>query len=274
MEVKEEAVAQLQLLLEAHPQRIFSARRSPRRRTSVAPPETPTKPNPRSAKRPKIGSEALPGEIPYQHASDAYTHVQKLAQQSHLLLRVKGDQATVSAMQDKSIAYARSAAVKRMIHEQEYEDRFYVPLQYRIRDQLTPGKYEDFVDRKNAAIALMDQKPVPVRSGRPLPKIPIISVSCKGLKDPTFKFIQHQQDERKLSDFLARSNGEQIQKPAKVKERDIDYAGMAYEHQTRFYYGAIREAELVGRKAFAHHNASKVDRALDAFGGPRPEDPA
>jgi hypothetical protein len=189
-----------------------------------------------------------------------------------MVARVRNVQDTASSMQDKITAYARSWAVKRTIQEQEYQDHFYIPLQYRIRDQLTPDKYRAFLKEKNAAIEVMDLKPIPIRSGRPLPKIPIVSVSKRGLHDPAYKYVEHQQKERKLSTFLARSNGEEIKKAIKLKERVIDYARMAAEHQTRFYWGKIPKADEVGRKAFDEHNESKVDRALDMFGGPWPED--
>jgi hypothetical protein len=270
VEVNEEAVAPLHLLLAPRPPRIFSARRAPRPRPTATPPE-PAVPTPRAPKSPKIGSEAAPGEIPYRNPIERNKNVQKLAQQSQMLARVRNVQDTTSSMQDKITAYARSWAVKRTIHEQEYQDRFSIPLQYRIRDHLTPEKHHKFVKEKNAAIEIMDEKPIPIRSDRALPKIPIVSVSKRGLHDPTYKYIEHQQKENKLSDFLARSNGEEIKKPSKVKERLVDYGRMAYEHQTRFYWGAIPQADEIGRKAFDEHNESKVGRALDMFGGPRPE---
>jgi hypothetical protein len=225
MEDGEPQKTELHLLVGPHPPRIFSARRAPRRTVAATPIESTFGMTPRAPKRPKIGAQALPGEIPYQRGWDANAHARKLARQSYLITQVKGDQATVAAMQDKSVAYARSAAVKRTIHEQVYLDRFYIPLQYRIRDQLTPKKYTEFLKKKNAVIGLTDGKTIPVRSGRPVPKIPIVSVSVKGLHDPTFTFIEHQQSERKLSEFLARSNGEEITNQLMVKERDTVFLG-------------------------------------------------
>jgi hypothetical protein len=138
-------------------------------------------------------------------------------------------------MRNKSIACTRSIAVKETIHEQEYQDCFSIPLQYRIRAKSTPKKYQEFLKKNDTAIELIDSKPIPVRSRGQLPKIPSVSVSLK--------FIRHRENERTWSEILAKSKGEEIHNPKKVKER---------------YFGSP-EADLMGRKAFPNYFASLIN---------------
>jgi hypothetical protein len=270
MEVKADDLSQLRLLIGVHPPVISSTRPAPRPNVA-APGEEPQNRNPRSARRHRTSSELPAGQIPYQVYPATGSSVQKLSQESHLIVQVRADEAFIEEMAAKSNAYARCAAMKRVIHQTDYEDHFYVPLQYRIRDQLTPKKYKQFLEKKKEAIERMDNNPVPIRSNRELQRIPFISVSKRGLSDPTYKYVEHVEKERKLTNFLARSNAEApLIRKGKTKDRTLDYGQYELERHTRFYYGQTEEAQKFGKKIFKHHNHSDVDRALDMFAGPMP----
>jgi hypothetical protein len=216
-----------------------------------------------------VGDAAAPGEIPYRVAPKNASTVEQLTQQSQLFARVKSDQEFIGEIRAKAQAYATSAAMKRMIREADYNENFAGPLHSRIVTELSPEGYPDFVSRKNAAIRRIDALPPWPR--RPT-KAPCVSVSTEGLRDPASRYREHILKERKLSNFLARANGEEIRQPPKQSDRSVNDQRISVQRRTRFYYGATEEAERVGRKTFAHHNRSSIRRVLDNYGGPTPED--
>jgi hypothetical protein len=160
--------------------------------------------------------------------------------------------------------------MKRIIRETDYTDHFAWPLQDLILKELSPEKYPDFIMRKNAAIERIDAEPVSAHRAR---KAPCVSVSTKGLRDPAYRYREHLEKEQKLSNFLARANGEEIRPPRRQTKRTLDYRRINVQRKTRFYYGATEEADRVGRRAFPQHNRSRVRFVLDNFGDRRPEDP-
>lgn len=273
MEIVSADVPHLQLCLDPRPPRVFSARRAPRASNGpVEPaPRTSQGNNPRfkrTAIAPNFG-EVEPGEIPYRSRPNTTSDMKKLSEQSMFMSRIKADEGFISGMEAKLQAYANCAEMKKIVHEQDYIDHFYRPLQYRIKDEMTPRKYRALTARKSRAIQKMDDNPIPIRSNRKLPKVPCVSVNQKGLKDPTYRYIQHREKERRLEEFIARSNGVPIT-VTKTPKKMLDYAQYDVERHTRFFYGRTEEADRVGRKCFEQHNASKVDRATDMFGGPLP----
>ena len=272
MEIVSAEVPHLQLCLDPRPPNVFSARRAPRNHNEpVAPAKRSQGNNPRF-KRTAIATnfeDVEPGEIPYRSRPSTTSDMRKLSEQSMFMTRVKSDEGFIDAMEQKLQAYENCAAMKKIIHEQDYIDHFYRPLQYRIKEEMTPRKYRALTARKNKAIKKMDEDPIPIRSRRKLPKVPCVSVSQKGLLDPTYRYIQHRENDRKLEEFIAKSNGAQIE-VKKTPKKTLDYLEYDVHQHTRFFYGRTEEADRVGRKCFPQHNASKVDRALDMFGGPLP----
>jgi hypothetical protein len=248
---------------------VFAAPRAPRASGRAAS-DASGRRNPRFSKRARVRDEAAPGEIPYRVAPSNTSTVQQLAQQSQLIARVKGDQEFIGEIREKAQAYATSAAMKRIIRETDHMDHFACPLQDRILHELTPERYPDFVSRKNAAIRRIDAEPP---SPHRVPKVPCVSVSTKGLRDPAYRYRHHLQNERNITNFLTGANGQEIPEQPKHTERTLDYSSSDVLRRTRFYYGATEEANRVGRKAFPNHNRSRVRRVLDNFGGPRLEDP-
>jgi hypothetical protein len=266
MEGEEDPLARLRILVGPNPPAIFAAPRPPRVSVNAPSNQPPQIPNCRFNKHPNVA----PGEIPYRPRPDTASHVQDLAEQSHVLSLVKAEQSIVADMQAKMDAYAQCAAVKRAIQHQDYEDHFDLPLHARIREQLDPRSHKAFLKRRKEAIEAMDQKPIPVRSHRRPPKIPSLSVSRKGLQDPTYKYIRHREAERQIVDVLARAQGEDVRRTPKKKEPRLDYQQIDIEHHTRFYFGTSEDANQVGKKVFACHNRSEVARAVDMYGGPMP----
>ena len=274
MDVVSANVPMLQLCLDPHPPKVFSARNAPRRLDAMTarPPKTSQGSNPRfrrTAVAPNF-RDVEPGQIPYRIRPNTTSETRDLTHHSILLAQLKSDESFVGDMERKLHMYGNAAESKKIIREQDYIDHFYRPLQYRIKDEMTPAKYLAMKVQRDEAIRKMDEHPIPIRARQSLPKIPCVSVTQKGLRDPAYRYVQHRESERRLEEFIARSNGMPLTARVKRPENMLDYAMYDMQQHTRFFYGRTEEANKYGRRTFAMHNSSKVDRATDMFGGPLP----
>lgn len=260
------------LCLDPKPPQIYAVEAPPLRVVEPTRQRTSQGHNPRIKKTPQaFGVEVQPGDIPHRVKPSKSSVVKEMTEQSALMTRVKNDEHFISALGEKMQAYDHCSEVKKIVHEQDYLDHFYKPLTYRIREEITGPKHRVLSARRSRAIKKMDEDPIPIRANRKLPKIPCASVTRQGLKDPTYKYIQHRAKEMELEAFLAKSVAQDDRRRnPRVRQKSLDYNKYDLERQTRFFYGKTEEADRVGRRSFVQHNASNVYRATDMFGGPLP----
>lgn len=237
------------------------------RTAEMKPPRTSQGNNPRFRRTAVARNfrDAEPGQIPYRLRPNTTSDARDLSRHAMFLTQLKADESFMSDIEKKLHAYNNAYETKKIIREQDYIDHFYRPLQYRIKDEMEPTKYRQLLQRRTAAIQKMDEHPIPIRARCSLPKIPCVSVTQRGLRDPAYRYVEHREGERKLEEFIARSNGFPLSARTKAPEKLLDYTRYDVERQTRFFYGRTEEADKVGRKTFRLHNISKVDKAMDMF---------
>lgn len=257
-------VSELNLLLCGRHPDIYSARNAPVK-PIFAPTEVSAIPNPRFSPVPSRPiDETPPGQIP-RTARPNYANNRSLYKQSKLLSQVKEDQTFTESLSNKITAYDSAARMKTSVLAKDYEDHYYIPLQYRIKDKMTPKGYKLYQNKKQKLINYMDQHQVPIRSPRKLPAVPHITYSTEGLRDPTYKYIEHQKQEEELEKVVLEANGEKIIPKQKPPVNTLDYKMFSVQYQTRFFFGNDPQGNKTGRKVYAGTGASRVGNVLDEF---------
>ena len=258
-------ITPLDLSIKTIPTRIYSARDAPR--PPIIPNESTPKKNPRFSRNKQI-VEVKPGEIPYSQRPSTGIN-QDHVQQSQFLSQLKKDQLFIKNISEKVETYNNSRRTKQYAREKDYIDHFYYPFQRRLEEQMSPNNYSAFLKKKEKAIKEMDKNPIPIRSNRNLPYVPNISVSARGLCDPSKRFITHQKGEEELSYFIMKSNNQPIRRPKKPKNDTLNYKKFSCEFQTRFYSGVDPEhpqGSSFGRKCYKDSsNSSRTAYELSYY---------
>ncbi|OHT02269.1 hypothetical protein TRFO_30632 [Tritrichomonas foetus] len=271
-------VPQLDMLRVGCAPEIFSARRAPRRPLTTSTvassgfePETSRRRNPRFSTRSDrdILDETPPGEIPRTPniaINFERTNKKKKMQQSKLVSEFRQTADFTESMTEKLKAYDNAKRLKTLVHNQDYEDHYIVPLQRRIKEKMATENYHNYLQRKAEMIRNIDRDPVPIHAiPRKLAPIPHMSVSVKGLKDPNLKYIEHQNAEKELERFISKANGEKIKEKKMPPPDTLNYKKLDLQCQTRFFFGKDPQANKKGRKAFECWDTSRVGNELDFF---------
>lgn len=204
-----------------------------------------------------------PGDIP-RTRSDGVR--KSLTKQSLLLSQFRKDEEFTETMSRKLNAYSDAHKVKTIVHEADYMDHFYRPLQYRIKEKMTGRNYEEYKKRKEIMIRNMDLHPVPIRSPRRLPPVPGIKVTEAGLRDPTNKYVEHSVDEVRLSKFINEANGIKTAEKKLPPINTLDYRMYRVHYQTRFFFGKDEvHGNKTGRKVYPGSEKSRVGQILDFY---------
>jgi hypothetical protein len=180
--------------------------------------------------------------------------------------QVKQHQEFASSISDTLQAYENANRVKSTVRHQEFEDRYYIPLQMRIRERMVGKSYEEYLQTKKRLVREMDARPVPIRSARRLPPIAQISVSEAGLHDPKNRYLEQAFKQDRLSRIVNEAND--IQSPEKKTPgaKSLDSRALEVLHQTRFFFGTDPEmGNRKGRKVFQRTGRSTVGVELAAF---------
>jgi hypothetical protein len=188
------------------------------------------------------------------------------AKQSRLIGNVREAEEFTQSMSDKLHAYSVAHQVKAIVHEKDFEDHFSVPLQNRIRTKMTKRNYSKYLVKKEQLIRNLDAHPVPIRSPRPLPPVPRIEVSARGLHDPKNRYIEHQAIEERLDDFINSANGVTVPEKKTPGVKTLDYKLFSVLYQTRFFFGNDPEkGNRAGVKVFPGTGESRVGKVMDLF---------
>lgn len=230
------------------------------------------KPNPRfstKTQREIILDETIPGDIP--RTSVTTSHSARLAkkskkQQSKLVSEFRQTADFTEAMEEKLQAYDNAKRLKTLVHNQDYEDHFLIPLNKRIKEKMAPENYNTYLQRKAEMIRNIDRDPVPINATpRKLCPVPHMNISTQGLKDPSLKYSEHQAAEKKLSRFIMAANGEKVRELKIPPPDTLNYKKLNLQTQTRFFFGNDPQANKKGRKTFKCWDASDVGNELDYF---------
>ncbi|OHS98149.1 hypothetical protein TRFO_08991 [Tritrichomonas foetus] len=212
-----------------------------------------------------LKDETPPGEIPKTERSENY-YKKKQYQTSQFFSRLRQDEEFTKQMSDKLDAYRDCARVKKLVQSQDYEQHYYAPLQYRIKEQFSLKNYKNYLNEKERLIKSMDENPVPIRSPRKLPPIATIRISTNGLRDTTTKYIEHQREEEKLTRFIKKANGETFCEQKVPPINTLDYHMFEVQKETRFAFGNDPEhGNKSGRRVFEGTGTSRVGGEIDMF---------
>ena len=183
--VQHAEVPELNILLCGPNPEIFSARpQNPRRIANFyKPDESQTFQNPRFSNV----DECSLNQAPQTTRLDPTTTNKKL-QNARFFSKLREDEKFTNSMDDKLNDYQKTRRAKSLIHENDYENNYYRPLQHRIKNQITSEKYNQYLTQKQQLISSMDRNPVPINSRRKLPPIASIKFSTEGLKLERKKF--------------------------------------------------------------------------------------
>ena len=187
------------------------------------------------------------------------------AKQAKLLAQVKGAEELTQSLETTLAAYENAHRVKAIVHERDYMNHYYRPLQMRIKEKMTGEKYREYKRRQEEMIRYMDEHPVPIQSPGRLPPVPGIKVNQRGLRDPTNKYMERQSEEERLTRFIDQANGVCSGKKKLPPIDTLDYKALEARHHTRFFFGTDVEHAKSGRRFFPGRTASKVGEQLDWF---------
>lgn len=205
-----------------------------------------------------------PGDIPRTARGDGTR--KSLTKQSALLSQFRRDEEFADTMTQKLSAYSDAHKVKTIVHEADYMDHFYRPLQYRIKEKMMGQNYENYKKQKELMIRHMDLHPVPIRSPRKLPPVPGIKVSEVGLRDPTNKYVEHAVDEVRLSKFINEANGIKVEEKKLPPINTLDYRMYKVHYQTRFFFGKDEvNGNKTGRRVYPETGRSRVGHVLNFY---------
>jgi hypothetical protein len=248
---------ELNLLLCGRHPAIFSSRE--------APPRPPAAPAPaRAARAGSVPAGFVPGSVP--RADRGPRDASLLWQHSRLLSQVRGVQQFSAAVGGTLQVYANAHRVKRRIREREFEDRYYVPLQMRIRERMVGPRYAAFLGEKARLARSMDARPVPIHSPRRLPPIAQIRVPEAGLRDPKNRYLEQAAKEERLSRVVNEANGIAVPPRRPPTARPPAAPAYALSHQTRFFFGADPElGNRAGQRVFPGTARSTVGDEIGGF---------
>jgi hypothetical protein len=150
---------------------------------------------------------------------------------------------------------------KARVIARDYEDKFYAPLQTRIRDQIRPDQYGKFTAQKTVAIQSMDTDPIPIRSSREPRSLPVIRVSTRGLPDHSHRYAQKKAKEEEFAKRIAAECGNPIVEVEKPQRDTLDYRLFGLQRETRFFDGG--PALPKGKRFF--EKSETFDCARNAF---------
>lgn len=206
--------------------------------------------------------EVPPGEVPKTARPEAY-YKNKQFQQSLFFAQLRQDEEFYNSMTKKLTAYQDASRKKKLVHEEDYESHYSKPLQLRIKAQMSPSNYNQYLSQKHKMIQSMDLNPVPIRSTSKLPPLATIKVSTQGLKDPAVQYQIRKRKEKRLNYILDEARGE-LKPEKKIPPLDtLDYHHITISQQTRFYYGNDPEmGNKSGRKYFEDRGTSKIGQEL------------
>lgn len=261
--VQHAEVPELNILLCGPNPEIFSARpQNPRRIANFyKPDESQTFQNSRFSNV----DECSLNQAPQTTRLDPTTTNKKL-QNARFFSKLREDEKFTNSMDDKLNDYQKTRRAKSLIHENDYENNYYRPLQHRIKNQITSEKYNQYLTQKQQLISSMDRNPVPINSRRKLPPIASIKFSTEGLKDPTSRYTDHQKKEKRVERIFQEANGEEIREKKVSPYQTLDYDRIYTQQQTRFYFGNDPElSNKSGRKVFKNTGRSKVGKEINQF---------
>jgi hypothetical protein len=188
-----------------------------------------------------------------------------LWQHSRLLSQVRHVQQFSASVGNTLQAYENARRVKVRIREREFEDRYFAPLQIRIRERMIGGRYAQYRTEKDRLISEMDARPVPIHSPRRLPPIAQIRIPGAGLRDPKNRYREQAAVEEDLSRVVNQANGIAVPKKRTVT-KSLDARHYALLHRTRFFFGTDPEcANRFGQKVFPGTGRSTVGEEIEEF---------
>jgi hypothetical protein len=91
----------------------------------------------------------------------------------------------------------------------DFSEKYASPLLQRLSLSMK-DKYEKYLSKKRGMLKLVDAADVPVHSARDIPSPPCISVSTRGLKDPTAKYSVARDEEESIEAMLSREIGQDV----------------------------------------------------------------
>jgi hypothetical protein len=261
--VQHRTLSELQSLLCGRAPEIYSARDRPRRApVFVMPPAEP-----QSARNPRfsrVSPDWVPGQVPHFRRPD--TTATALTKQARLISEVRQAEEYTQSMSNTLQAYRNSHQIKAIVHEKDFEDHFYVPLQRRIRNKMVGDNYKQYLVKKDRLIRNMDAHPVPIRSHRQLPPVPRIEVQETGLHDPKNRYVEHQAIEERLDRVINRANGVVGPEKRTPGTKTLDYKLFSVLGQTKFFFGNDTQQPIhAGVKCFPGSGASRVGKMMDLF---------
>lgn len=221
------------------------------------------------SQRDAIIDETPPGEIPRTSVTTNYRdRLSKRAkmQQSKLVSEFRQTADFTESMEEKLAVYDHAKKLKTIVHNQDYEDHYLIPLQRRIKEKMMPDNYNGYLTRKAEMIMNIDRDPIPINATpRRMYPIPHMNISTKGLKDPSMKYSTQQTEEKNLMKFISKANGETVREMQIPPPDTLNYKKLNLQTQTRFFFGKDPQANKKGRRAFSCWDASKVGNELDYF---------
>ena len=273
-------VPQLDFLKVGKTPEIYSSSRRAPRRSITAKYEGPdpalfggfsSRRNPRFTSRSMrdLADETPPGEIPpvdgYAQTLERRSKRSKM-EQSKLVSEFRQTSAFTDTISEKLQMYDNARRLKVLVHNKDYEDHFIYPLQKRIKEKLATDNYHNYLQKKAIMISNIDRDPVPIHSNpRRLAPVPRMTFSTKGLRDPTLKYLDHREDEKRLLKVVAKANGQKYEEKKVPPPDTMNYKKLEMNCQTRFFFGDDPQANKKGRKAFECWDKSKVGNELDHF---------
>lgn len=251
--VRHSDVPEINMLLVGRNPDIFKARPNPQ---SARPAYAPVEPSPRFAIH----------EPEFESPKTARPDFNRNSlRQAKLLSQVKSDEEFTKSLETTLAAYENAHRVKAIVHERDYMSHYYRPLQMRIKEQMVGRNYRNYKQRQSEIIRKMDEHPIAIQSPEKPIQPPGIRVNQRGLRDPTNKFAERQQEEERLTRFINEANGITSGRRKLPPLATLDYKALEARHHTRFFFGTDESQVKSGRRFFPGRGVSKVGEVLDYF---------
>lgn len=172
--------------------------------------------------------------------------------------------------------YETNSQRKSVLLHQELEEHYLQPIARKLVKKVNGPEYSSYLQKRNRAVSAFDKQTHTKDTFlKALPEIPMISFDTSDLTDPILKYRKNAQDERRLTEFIAKSTGA-WQNPPEYPERDtMNLKKWKILAETRFYKGKTEPGEepSKGKRIFSQKYKDDLKVEMDFFAEKPPRPP-